>query len=109
MTLQVSLWPGDDAVHVSPAPEAKKPRLGDTTLLVAALRSHLPDVRACFVEGRKRHPGLWGRIGMRLRMSAPRARSSMPPRSSQNSPIPMSLFACSSPSPTATFQHLEKS
>jgi len=70
VTLQVSLWPGYDAVHTAPAQEAKKPRMGDTAALVTALRTHLPEVRSCFVEGRKRHPGLWGRIGMRLRIRA---------------------------------------
>jgi hypothetical protein len=70
VTLEVSLWPGDDAVQTSSAPDGKKTRALDVTELVAALRAHLPEVRACFAEGRKNHAGLWGRIAIRLRIRA---------------------------------------
>lgn len=70
VTLEVSLWPGDDAVHSPGSPEGKKPHAADMTALLTALRSHLPEVRSCLVEGQKRHPGLWGRIGVRLRIRA---------------------------------------
>jgi hypothetical protein len=70
VTLQVSLWPGDDAVQASRAAEGKKPRAPDTATLETALRTHLPEARACFAEGRKNNPGLWGRIAMRLRIRA---------------------------------------
>jgi hypothetical protein len=70
VTLEVSLWPGDDSVHSSVSTEGKKPRASDTAALLTALRAHLPEVRSCFAEGQKRHPGLWGRIGMRLRIRA---------------------------------------
>lgn len=69
-TLEVSLWPGDDAVHAPTPSGGKKLRIADTSALVAALRAHLPDVRSCLTEGQKRQPGLWGRIGMRLRIRA---------------------------------------
>ncbi len=71
VTFEVSLWPGDDAVHsFAGSPEAKKPHAVDTTALLTALRDHLPEVRSCFAEGQKRQPGLWGRIGLRLRIRA---------------------------------------
>jgi hypothetical protein len=70
VTLEVSLWPGDDAVHSPAPPEGKKPRAADPSALLSTLRSHLPDVRSCLIEGQRRHPGLWGRIGMRLRIRA---------------------------------------
>jgi hypothetical protein len=70
VTLEVSLWPGDDAVPTSSAPDGKKSRALDTAALVEALRVHLPEVKACFADGRKTHAGLWGRIAMRLRIRA---------------------------------------
>jgi hypothetical protein len=70
VTLEVSLWPGDDAVPSPGAKTAAKQGGIDVAALQSALRGYLPQVRVCLAEGQKRHPGLWGRIGVRLRIRA---------------------------------------
>jgi hypothetical protein len=66
VTLEVSFWPGD-----APVRSASSPRATDAPdALVAALRSRWPAVRACYAEGLRRTPGLWGRLAMRLRVTS---------------------------------------
>jgi hypothetical protein len=68
VTLEVSLWPGDAPVRAGGAPPARANEAPEA--LVAALRSRWDGVRACYVEGLRRTPGLWGRLAMRLRLTA---------------------------------------
>jgi hypothetical protein len=68
VTLEVSLWPGDAPVRTGSAPATRPSESPDA--LVAALRSRWSGVRACYAEGLRRTPGLWGRLAMRLRINA---------------------------------------
>jgi hypothetical protein len=68
VTLEVSLWPGDAPVRTGSAPPARAGEAPDA--LVAALRSRWSGVRACYAEGLRRTPGLWGRLAMRLRINS---------------------------------------
>jgi len=68
VTLEVSLWPGDAPVRTGSASPSRPSDTSDA--LVAALRSRWTGVRACYAEGLRRTPGLWGRLAMRLRVTA---------------------------------------
>jgi hypothetical protein len=67
VTLEVSLLPGDVPLDASSAPKNLVAYL-ELPELVASLREHWPEVRACFVAALGRHPGLWGRLALRLRI-----------------------------------------
>jgi len=68
VTLEVSLWPGDASIQKP----AVVPRAGPVVseALVAALRALWPEVRACYADGVARKLGLWGRLALRLRITA---------------------------------------
>jgi hypothetical protein len=66
VTLQVSLWPGDAPLRSTPPPRVSPEVPG---ALVASLREKWPQVRACYAEGVRRRPGLWGRLAMRFRVT----------------------------------------
>src|SRR5262249_3996311 len=68
VTLELSLWPGDAPVRTASAPAPRAPDVPEA--LVAALRSRWAGVRACYAQGLRRTPGLWGRLAMRLRVTA---------------------------------------
>jgi len=69
VTLEVSLWPGDALVRSGGSlPEPRAPSDAPDAL-VAALRSRWPQVRACYVDGLRRNPDLWGRLAMRFRIT----------------------------------------
>jgi hypothetical protein len=68
VTLEVSLWPGDAPVRAASASLARTVEVSDA--LVAALRARWDGVRACYAEGLRRTPGLWGRLAMKLHVTA---------------------------------------
>jgi hypothetical protein len=68
VTLEVSLWPGDAPVRSGSAPAARASDVPEA--LIAALRSRWDGVRACYTEGLRRTPGLWGRLAMRFHVTA---------------------------------------
>jgi hypothetical protein len=68
VTLEVSLWPGDAPVRAGSASPSRASDAPDA--LVAALRSRWEAVRACYAEGLRRTPGLWGRLAMRFRLTS---------------------------------------
>jgi hypothetical protein len=70
VTLEISLWPGDDPMQAPTAPAARSTLPRDSSALVAALRARWSDVRVCYREGLQRHEGLWGRLALRLRIRA---------------------------------------
>jgi hypothetical protein len=70
VTLDISLWPGDEPVSVKTALRGKSAVLPEAPAIADALRAHLGEVRLCYAEGRRRHEGLWGRLGLALRMNA---------------------------------------
>jgi hypothetical protein len=69
VTLEVSLWPGDAPVRSGGPAPAEARATSPPDALVAALRSRWPQVRACYAEGLRRNPDLWGRLAMRFRIT----------------------------------------
>ena len=70
ITLDISLWPGDEPVSVTSAMPGKIALPADTKAMTDQLRTHLPEVRACYAAGLGRHDGLWGRLALALRINA---------------------------------------
>ena len=68
VTLDISLWPGDEPVSVKTALRGKSAVLPEAPAIAETLRAHLGEVRLCYADGRRRHEGLWGRLGLALRM-----------------------------------------
>jgi hypothetical protein len=69
VTLDISLWPGDEPVSVTTARHGKPAVPLEAPAIADALHSHLGEVRVCYADGRRRHEGLWGRLGLALRMN----------------------------------------
>jgi hypothetical protein len=70
VTLEISLWPGDEPVSVKTAIVGKNAAPADAQALTEALRTRWNEVRACYAAGLRRHEGLWGRLGLALRITA---------------------------------------
>jgi hypothetical protein len=70
VTLDISLWPGDEPVTVKSALRGTKASPAETAALVDQLRTHLAEVRTCYAAGLARHAGLWGRLALALRMTS---------------------------------------
>src|SRR5687767_4919470 len=70
VTLEISLWPGDEPVSVKTALRGKNSAPADAVAIAEALRKRWNDVRACYAAGLRRHEGLWGRLGLALRITS---------------------------------------
>jgi hypothetical protein len=70
VTLEISLWPGDEPVSVKTVLRGKSSAPSDAVAIAEALRTRWNDVRACYAAGRRRHEGLWGRLGLALRITS---------------------------------------
>jgi hypothetical protein len=70
VTLDISLWPGDEPVSVKTALRGKDAAPADAPALADQLRSHLTEVRTCYAGGAGRHEGLWGRLALALRINS---------------------------------------
>jgi len=70
VTLEVTLWPGDAPLRTLNASPPARAASAVPEPLVTSLRDRWPEVRACFAEGLRRRPGLWGRLALRLRVTA---------------------------------------
>jgi hypothetical protein len=70
ITLDISLWPGDEPVSVKTAPREKNATPAEATAMVDQLRMHLTEVRTCYAAGLGRHEGLWGRLALELRITS---------------------------------------
>jgi len=68
VTLEVSFLPGDAPLDASASPPKNLVAYLELPELIASLREHWPEVRACFIAALGRHPGLWGRLALRLRV-----------------------------------------
>ena len=68
VTLAVSLWPGDEPVNVKTALRGNNSAPADAAALTEVLRARWNDVRVCYAAGLRRHEGLWGRLGLALRI-----------------------------------------
>jgi hypothetical protein len=70
LTLDISLWPGDEPVSVKSALRGKNDVPPEGPAIAQALHAHLGEVRVCYAAGLGRHEGLWGRLALALRMSS---------------------------------------
>jgi hypothetical protein len=70
ITLEISLWPGDEPVSVKTALRGKNAAPVDAEALTEALRTRSNEVRACYAAGLRRHVGLWGRLALALRITS---------------------------------------
>jgi hypothetical protein len=70
ITLDISLWPGDEPVNVKTALRGKNTAPAEATALTDQLRTHLAEVRTCYAAGVGRHEGLWGRLALALRINS---------------------------------------
>ncbi len=69
ITLDISLWPGDEPVSVKSALRGSASP-AEAKAITDRLRTYLPDARACYAAGLRRHEGLWGRLGLALHIRA---------------------------------------
>ena len=70
ITLDISLWPGDDPVSVKSAPRGKNAAPPDAKAIGDQLRTQLPQAKACYAAGLARHDALWGRLALALHVTA---------------------------------------
>jgi hypothetical protein len=70
VTLDISLWPGDDPVSLKSALRGKNAAPAEAAALTDQLRAHLTEVRTCYAAGLVRHEGLWGRLALALRIAS---------------------------------------
>jgi hypothetical protein len=70
ITLDVSLWPGDEPVSVTTSIRGKNNAPDDAPALVQTFRARDADVKACYAAGLRRHEGLWGRLALELRLAS---------------------------------------
>jgi hypothetical protein len=70
VTLEISLWPGDAPLRTVSASPTARPASGVPEAIVTSLRDRWPEVRTCYADGLRRRPGLWGRLALRLRITA---------------------------------------
>ena len=70
VTIAISLWPGDEPVNVKTALRGHNSAPADAAALTEVLRARWNDVRACYAAGLRRHEGLWGRLGLALRIKS---------------------------------------
>jgi hypothetical protein len=70
ITLDISLWPGDEPVSIKSASRGKSLAPAEAKAITDQLRTHLPEARACYAAGLGRHEGLWGRLGLALHVTA---------------------------------------
>jgi hypothetical protein len=70
VTLDISLWPGDEPVSVKSALRGKNTVPPEAPAIAESLRTHLGEVRVCYAAGLGRHEGLWGRLALALRTTS---------------------------------------
>jgi len=70
ITLDISLWPGDEPVSVKSALHGKNGAPSEGKAMSEQLGTRLSEVRKCYAAGLGRHEGLWGRLALALRVTA---------------------------------------
>jgi hypothetical protein len=69
ITLDISLWPGDEPVSIKSGPPGKNVAPAEAKAISDQLRTRLAEARTCYAAGLARHDGLWGRIGLALHIT----------------------------------------
>jgi hypothetical protein len=69
ITLDISLWPGDEPVSVKSAMRGNDAAPAESKAMIDQLRTHWSDVRNCYAAGLGRHEGLWGRLALALHVT----------------------------------------